>query len=62
MSTVVYGCGCWFSYSMFGEYEPMGWALCEKHCNHPALASVHCVQEEIHAAIKALLAKEGEGE
>lgn len=30
METVVYPCGCGFSYDMFSG-KPLGWLLCEMH-------------------------------
>ena len=55
MGTVVYGCGCTFSYSMFGEREGMGWTLCWEHRHHPDVTAAHCEQSEIHGMIMRLL-------
>lgn len=35
MSTIMLPCGCWFSYSMFGDHEMMGLGLCPLHMGHP---------------------------
>ena len=52
MTIVYYSCGCWFSYSMFGDREPMGFSICAKHCTHPKV--LECQVKNLHGEIRDL--------